>query len=103
MDYSLLVHLQDNPDAKKLLASSNVDHKSLLNYAREAVDFSTHYKLPHHQFAVNHSGIEDVAMFDFTSMHAAENASRMLERKGWRLLLSIVGDTLIEVATRLCC
>ena len=37
-------------------------------------------------------------MFDFTSMHAAENASRIVERKGRRLLMCIVGDTLIEVS-----
>ncbi len=91
------IHVQDNADAKKLLTLSNVDHDSLLQYAREAVDFSTEYKLPHHEFALNHYGKEDVAMFDFTSMHAAENASRIVERKGKRLLMNIVGDTLIEV------
>ena len=41
-------------------------------------------------------------MFDFTSMHAAENASRIVERKGRRLLMCIVGDTLIEVCVFLC-
>lgn len=87
----------DNADARKLLAPANVDQKALCEYAKEAVDFSTSYKLPHHDFAINHYGKEDVAMFDFTSMHAAENASRITERKGKRLLMGIVGDTLIEV------
>jgi len=90
------VIIQDNPDAQQLLAPSNVSHAALCEYAKQAVDFSTHYKLPHHEFALNHYGKEDVAMFDFTSMHAAENASRIVERKGKRLLMGIVGDTLIE-------
>ena len=91
------VIIQDNPDAQRLLAPSNVSHAALCEYAKQAVDFSTHYKLPHHEFALNHYGKEDVAMFDFTSMHAAENASRIVERKGKRLFMGIVGDTLIEV------
>ena len=88
---------QDNADAKQLLAPSNVSHVALCEYAKQAVDFSTNYKLPHHEFAMNHHGKEDVAMFDFTSMHAAENASRIVERDGKRLFMGIVGDTLIEV------
>ena len=50
---------------------------------------------------MNHYGKEDVAMFDFTSMHAAENASRIIERKGKRILMGVVGDTLIEVCERI--
>jgi len=49
------------------------------------------------EFAVNHYGQPDVAMFDFTSMYAAENASRVLERHGHRLLMILVGDSLLEV------
>ncbi|XP_065057317.1 F-actin-monooxygenase MICAL3-like isoform X2 [Rhopilema esculentum] len=87
---------EDNSDAYQLLAPQNVHQPSLLKYATQAVDFSTNYKLPHHEFAMNHYGKEDVAMFDFTSMHAAENASRIIERKGKRILMGVVGDTLIE-------
>ena len=36
-------------------------------------------------------------MFDFTSMFAAENASRVFERNGHKLLNCLVGDSLLEV------
>lgn len=66
-------------------------------YAREAAEFSTEYQMIDMEFAVNHYGQPDVAMFDFTSMYAAENASRVLERHGYRLLMILVGDSLLEV------
>jgi hypothetical protein len=53
--------------------------------------------LPQLEFAVNHYGQPDVAMFDFTSMFAAENASRVVERHGHKLLQILVGDSLLEV------
>ncbi|KAK8384350.1 hypothetical protein O3P69_009264 [Scylla paramamosain] len=90
------VILNDVPDTQELLHSSNVDRTALLEYAREAADFSTNYQLPHLDFAVNHYGKPDVAMFDFTSMFAAENACRMWERNGHKLLTGLVGDTLLE-------
>lgn len=68
-----------------------------MEYAREAADFSTSYQLPHLDFAVNHYGKPDVAMFDFTSMFAAENACRMVEKRGHKLLSALVGDSLLEV------
>jgi hypothetical protein len=37
-------------------------------------------------------------MFDFTSMFAAENASRVIERHGHKLLQILVGDSLLEVS-----
>lgn len=67
-----------------------------MDYARQAADFSTNYQLPHLDFAVNHYGQPDVAMFDFTSMFAAENASRVLERHGHKMLMCLVGDSLLE-------
>lgn len=84
--------------AAKLLAQDNVNKKALEEYARQAADFSTNYKLPQLEFAVNHYGQPDVAMFDFTSMYAAENASRVVERRGHRLLMTLVGDSLLEVS-----
>lgn len=91
------VILMDYPDTAKLLSPDNVDKAALEEYARQAADFSTNYKLPHLEFAVNHYGQADVAMFDFTSMYAAENASRVVERRGHRLLMTLVGDSLLEV------
>ncbi|XP_024947547.1 F-actin-monooxygenase Mical isoform X15 [Cephus cinctus] len=90
------VILQDHADTAKLLAKENVDREALMLYAREAAEFSTEYQMMDMEFAVNHYGQPDVAMFDFTSMYAAENASRVLERHGHRLLMILVGDSLLE-------
>ncbi|XP_058793152.1 F-actin-monooxygenase Mical [Phymastichus coffea] len=90
------VILQDHADTAKLLAKENVDREALMMYAREAAEFSTEYQMMDMEFAVNHYGQSDVAMFDFTSMYAAENASRVLERRGHRLLQILVGDSLLE-------
>lgn len=69
-----------------------------MDYAREAADFSTNHQLPVLEYAVNHYGQADVAMFDFTSMFAAENACRAVERNGHKLLMALVGDSLLEVS-----
>lgn len=91
------VILQDYADTARLLDPANVDKEALLKYAKEAADFSTNYMLPDLDFAVNHYGQPDVAMFDFTSMYAAENASRAVEKNGHKLLQLLVGDSLLEV------
>lgn len=85
-------------DTAKLLAPDNVDRDELMNYAREAAEFSTNYQMPDLEFAVNHYGQPDVAMFDFTSMYAAENASRVIEKHNYKLLSILVGDSLLEVS-----
>ncbi|KAL6437477.1 hypothetical protein ACFW04_005150 [Cataglyphis niger] len=90
------VILQDHADTAKLLAKENVDREALMLYAREAAEFSTEYQMMNMEFAVNHYGQPDVAMFDFTSMYAAENASRVLKRHGHNLLMILVGDSLLE-------
>ncbi|XP_065222209.1 F-actin-monooxygenase Mical isoform X2 [Planococcus citri] len=90
------VILNDYADTAKLLAIENINKDALMEYAREAADFSTEYKLPQLQFAVNHYGQPDVAMFDFTSMYAAENASRVIQHKNNKLLMCLVGDSLLE-------
>lgn len=87
---------QDLADTEKLLAPDNVNREKLHQYAREAADFSTNYQMPDLEFAVNHYGLPDVAMFDFTSMYAAEYASKVVERNGHRLLMILVGDSLLE-------
>ena len=55
-------------DTAKLLYAENINQEKLFEYAREAADFATEYQMPHLDFAVNHYGKPDVAMFDFTSM-----------------------------------
>ena len=84
-------------DTNRLLSPENVNREKLMQYAREAADFSTEHRLPQLPFALNHYGREDVAMFDFTCMYAAQNAGRVMERHGHRLLLQLVGDSLLEV------
>lgn len=92
---------QDYIDTQMLLSSENVNQEALLCYAREAADFGTNYQLPTLDFAMNHCGQPDVAMFDFTSMHASENAALVRERFGHPLLVALVGDSLLEVS-KLC-
>uniref|UniRef100_A0A3B4CT24 Molecule interacting with CasL protein 1 n=1 Tax=Pygocentrus nattereri TaxID=42514 RepID=A0A3B4CT24_PYGNA len=87
---------QDSSDAEQLLAQANVDQEALLQYAYDAAQFSTSHKLPDLEFALNHVGKPDVAMFDFTCMHRAEYASLVRERRGKKLLIGLVGDCLVE-------
>ncbi|KAM8877360.1 F-actin-monooxygenase MICAL2 isoform 6-T7 [Synchiropus picturatus] len=90
------VVINDYVDTQMLLSSENVNQEALLCYAREAADFGTNYQLPTLDFALNHCGQPDVAMFDFTSMHASENAALVRERCGHQLLVALVGDSLLE-------
>uniref|UniRef100_A0A8D0A4V4 Molecule interacting with CasL protein 1 n=1 Tax=Sander lucioperca TaxID=283035 RepID=A0A8D0A4V4_SANLU len=87
---------QDYSNAEELLAPANVDHEALYRYAHDAAYFSTGGKLPDLQFAQNHAGQPDVAMFDFTCMQRAEHASLVRERRGKKLLMCLVGDCLVE-------
>ncbi|XP_031243761.1 F-actin-monooxygenase MICAL2 isoform X3 [Mastomys coucha] len=90
------VILNDYIDTEMLLCSENVNQDNLLSYAREAADFATNYQLPSLDFAINHNGQPDVAMFDFTCMYASENAALMRERQAHQLLVALVGDSLLE-------
>ena len=88
---------QDYIDTEMLLCAENVNQDNLLSYAREAADFATNYQLPSLDYAMNHYGQPDVAMFDFTSMYASENAALVRERQSHQLLVALVGDSLLEV------
>ncbi|XP_068133384.1 F-actin-monooxygenase MICAL3 isoform X3 [Hyperolius riggenbachi] len=90
------VILQDYADTEMLLSRANVDQEALLNYATEAARFSTNDQLPTLDFAINHYGQPDVAMFDFTCMYASENAALVRERNSHQLLVALVGDSLLE-------
>ncbi|XP_031425198.1 F-actin-monooxygenase MICAL2 isoform X3 [Clupea harengus] len=90
------VIINDYIDTEMLLSSGNVNQEALLGYAREAADYATHYQLPTLDFAMNHLGQPDVAMFDFTCMYASENAALVRERFGHQLLVALVGDSLLE-------
>ncbi|XP_074006034.1 F-actin-monooxygenase MICAL2 [Numenius arquata] len=90
------VIINDYIDTELLLCGENVNQSNLLSYAREAADFATNYQLPSLDFAINHYGQPDVAMFDFTSMYASENAALVRERHRHHLLVALVGDSLLE-------
>ncbi|KAL1007230.1 hypothetical protein UPYG_G00083760 [Umbra pygmaea] len=94
LDKGVIIH--DYTDTEMLLSSENVNQDALLDYAREAADFGTNYQLPILEFAMNACGQPDVAMFDFTSMYASENAGLVRERFGRQLLVALVGDSLLE-------
>jgi hypothetical protein len=89
--------LQDYIETEKLLGQDNVNQEALLSYAREAADFGTNYQLPSLDYAINHCNQPDVAMFDFTCMCASENAALFREKCGHKLLVALVGDSLLEV------
>ena len=40
-------------------------------------------------------------MFDFTSLYHSEHAAKIYERRGRRLLATVVGDSLLEVRVSL--
>lgn len=63
----------DHNDTRALLAPENINRSQLLEYAKDAAKWTTGLEQP---LAINHYGEPDVAMFDFTSMYAAENACR---------------------------
>ncbi|XP_023593065.1 F-actin-monooxygenase MICAL2 isoform X1 [Trichechus manatus latirostris] len=90
------VIIDDYTDTEMLLCAENVNQDNLLSYAREAADFATNYQLPSLDFAMNHYGQPDVAMFDFTCMYASENAALVRERQAHQLLVALVGDSLLE-------
>ncbi|XP_060162673.1 F-actin-monooxygenase MICAL3 isoform X13 [Globicephala melas] len=94
LDKGVILH--DYADTELLLSRENVDQEALLSYAREAADFSTQQQLPSLDFAINHYGQPDVAMFDFTCMYASENAALVREHGGHQLLVALVGDSLLE-------
>ncbi|XP_054916578.1 F-actin-monooxygenase mical2b isoform X2 [Poeciliopsis prolifica] len=90
------VIINDYIETERLLNSDNVNQEALLSYAREAADFGTNYQLPSLDYAINHYGQPDVAMFDFTCMYASENAALIREKHGHELLVALVGDSLLE-------
>lgn len=90
------VIIKDTSDSDRLLLPSNVSQEKLINYAKEAALYVTKNQLPDLEFERNHAGKDDVAIFDFTNMWQAEDAAKMIERKGHKLLIGLVGDSLLE-------
>ena len=90
------VLIKDKSDPIALLSPKNVNKEKLYEYIRDACDYCTDYQLPHLDFALNHHGEPDVALFDFTSMFASNAACHIMEKKGSQLMCGLVGDGLLE-------
>ena len=93
-------NLQDFSDPTKLLEKQNVDLDQLIQYTLDIVHYATKYNLPTDiKLVQNPNGTPDIAVFDFTSLKKSASASKMMERKGKRLLMALVGDSLLQVCT----
>lgn len=87
--------IQDKRNVLELLSASNVDHEKLKSFALEIAEFST--ELPKYDYEVNHHGVADVALFDFTSVYQACHAACVRDRNQHKLLVGLVGDGLYQV------
>lgn len=89
------VLMNDYATTQDLLSDNNVNRDALLKYAKDAASWTT--GLEPLDFALNHYGQEDCAMFDFTSMYAASNACKALRTtRDGLTLVALVGDSLLE-------
>lgn len=89
---------QDLSPPVKLLASSNIDQSKLLEYVTDVVKYATKGTLKNLELKMVGNNRPDIAAFDFTSIKKAEHAARIIERKGSKLLVGLVGDSLLEVS-----
>lgn len=64
----------------------------------DAVSYATRGQLDNLELKRDDKNSADIAVFDFTSIKKAENSARIIERKGHKLLLGLVGDSLLEVS-----
>ncbi len=74
-----------------------MDHQKLIECTRRTVDYVTNHQLPTLEYARNHKGEDDVAIFDFSARHEAKFSCYVKDRRRHKLFLVIVGDTLLEV------
>ena len=84
-------------DSHALLSWDNISREEIIRYARDAAEIGTNYKMPTKEFAKNHYGEDDIAIFDFTAMFQCEYSTLIQEKHGHHLVMTIVGDGLIEV------
>ena len=75
----------------------NIDQSKLLEYVTDVVKYATEGTLKNLELKLLSNNQPDIAAFDFTSIKKAEHASRIIERKGSKLLVALVGDSLLEV------
>lgn len=91
---------QDLGQSAKLLAPCNIDHSKLLEYVTDVVKYATKGTLKTLELKIVGNNQPDIAAFDFTSIKKAEHAARIIERNGSKLLVGLVGDSLLEVSSR---
>lgn len=80
----------------KSMENQNIDMPSLELYTRDAVNFCTNNVMSDKNFVKN-SGIDDLIMVNMSPRYQAVNASRVFEMNGKKLLLGLIGDSLVEV------
>ena len=86
-------------DRASLFSAANVNKDNLHKYVTNAAQYSTKYlskRLPTQEFAIDHTGNPDVAVFDFTNLYYAKRASCVKEDMGYTLVMAAVGDSLLE-------
>ena len=83
---------EDLHDVCALVSKSNVNKENLKNFVKEVATF---LHLPDRPFAVTASGEEDVTLFDFTKKHRCNEAIKIINHADSRLLISVVGDSLL--------
>ncbi|XP_023323588.1 F-actin-monooxygenase mical1 isoform X2 [Eurytemora carolleeae] len=90
--------LKENfPCRNRLLSKSNIDTEVLKKEVIEICKFATRYhsrQLPHSNLAKNSLGQDDINLVDCSKRYYSKEAGRAIIRKGFPLLLSLVGDTL---------
>ena len=77
-----------------------MNREQLQVFVCDVVEYATKGQLNEDnlEYKITSSGQQDVAVFDFTSIKKAESAARIIERKGSKLLVGLVGDSLLEVS-----
>merc|ERR1719481_516048 len=84
---------ENTKDRESLLHADNVNTEALEQYALDAATFSTGY----FSTSLPSLPLEDkVSIFDFTNLYSSKQACKVRERKGHRLLMGLVGDSLVE-------
>ena len=78
-----------------LLSKDNIDRAALVQYAMDAARFSTqHFSSP---LPCTLEDLEDdLSIFDFSNLNSSSHASKVVERGGRRLVLGLVGDSLMQ-------
>ena len=84
---------KDFYETSELLQADNVDNECLQRLIREVAGF---IDLPEKcEFAKDNLGENDVKIFDFSKKQQSTEPSKIVEEKGKKLLVALVGDALV--------